>query len=67
MSWMDYVSIDDTTFKILYKGVDIGLSREYQQDLYANTAMEITDEDIERIYNNCLEDIRDKKIDEILS
>lgn len=64
---MDYVSIDDTTFKILYKGVDIGLSREYQQDLYANTAMEITDEDIERIYNNCLEDIRDKKIDEILS
>ena len=66
MSWKDYASIDEKTYKILYKGVDIGLSNELVHD-FANAGIEIPDEDIERLYNNSIIILRDKRIDEILS
>jgi hypothetical protein len=65
MTWKDYATYDDTTHKVLYKGVDIGLKRETVQDLIANS-VEIGDHIIEEMYNRCIEVIRDKKIDEII-
>jgi hypothetical protein len=67
MSWQEHATYCDKTYKLLYKGVDIGLSAEFVQDVFANTAIDIDDGVIEQMYNSKLEVIRDKKIDEILS
>ncbi len=69
MNWKDNITFSDS-FKLLYKGVDIGVSREFIEDLKANTVMVPDDaifEEFERIYNSKISVIRNKKIDDILS
>jgi len=67
MSWQEHATYCNKTYKLLYKGVDIGLSAEFVQDLFANTAITLDDRIVEQMYNSKIEVIRDKKIDEILS
>lgn len=67
MSWKDYITVDEVTYKLLYKGIDIGLSREFLFDLRFNTATEPSDEMIESLYNSNPIVRRDKRIDDILS
>lgn len=63
--WRKYCQLDG--HKILYKGVDIGLTAEFISDFYINTGMEIDYSIIESMYNSNIQVIRDKKIDQILS
>lgn len=51
MKWHEHAILDET-YKILYRGIDIGLSREFIHDLKSNTGMDISNEDIERMYNH---------------
>jgi len=67
MSWKDHITYDEVTHRLIYKGIDIGLSYEFTQDLRANTATEPSDEIIESLYNCNPIVIRDRKIDDILS
>lgn len=62
--WRKYCQLHDR--KILYKGVDIGLTSEFISDFY-NTGMVIDYSTIENMYNSNIQVIRDKKIDQILS
>ena len=62
--WRKYCILDG--HKILYKGIDIGLTAEFINDVYINTGMEIDDSTIEGMYNQNISVIRDKKIDQIL-
>jgi hypothetical protein len=68
MSWKQNITFDDR-FKLLYKGIDMGVSPEFIQDLMANNIF-VTDEliykDFEEKYNSHLSVIRGKKLDIIL-
>lgn len=66
ITWTNHITFDDR-YNALYKGINIGLSRELIQDLIANTGMAPSDDDIEKIYNSNIMVLREKKIDEILS
>jgi len=52
---------------IIYKGVDIGLSREAVFDFQAQTGIKVDESMLEYFYNQCVEVIRDRKIEEILN
>ena len=68
MNWKEHVIMDE--YKMIYKGIDIGISPEFIQDSYANCFSMNDDmmyEEFERRYIASLCYIRDKKIDEILS
>ena len=65
MSWRNNSIIIDG--KIIYKGVDIGLTRENIEDIQSNTGIEVDEYLIESIYNQHISVIRNKKINEVLS
>jgi hypothetical protein len=65
MSWHNYTSEDDASFRVLYKGVDIGLTREIMNDVYSNQ-IDVPDEYIENLYNLSIVVKRNKKINNIL-
>lgn len=66
MSWHDHVTFSDD-YRLLYKGVDIGISREFVFDLQAQTGMDLDDNTVESMYNSTLCVRRDKILDDILS
>lgn len=59
-------SFDKNTGKLLYKGVDIGITYENIQGLRF-MGLELTEDMCESLYNQSVVVIRDKRIDEILS
>jgi len=64
MIWQTYATV--VGHKILYKEVDIGLTMELISDL-KNNGIELSDSKIENMYNQAIQVIRDKKINEILN
>lgn len=53
--------------RMLYRGIDIGLTREFIVDFHLNTGLKIDAKFLEDLYNSNIQVIRDKKIDQILS
>jgi hypothetical protein len=57
-------------YKLLYKGIDVGISSETVEDLKANHGLFFTEEDIsiemERRYNLIVSEVRNSKINEII-
>ncbi len=64
MDWKNNFKVDG--YKILYKGIDIGLTKEVIQDLHVNTGIDIDEVFVESLYNSQISVIRDKKLDIIL-
>jgi len=65
ITWTEHITFDGE--KALYKGIDIGISRELIQDMFANNPLLPNDEEIEKIYKSNISAIRDIKLNEILS
>ncbi len=51
---------------IIYKGIDIGVSREVVFDFQSQTGIEFDESMMEMFYNQHLQVVRDRKIEEIL-
>jgi hypothetical protein len=64
MDWKNNFKVDG--YKLLYKGVDLGLTMETIQDLRINAGIEIDEKFVENLYNSQISVIRDKKLDIIL-
>jgi hypothetical protein len=68
MSWEDNITFDEQ-YHLLYKGVNLGLSREFIHDL--NTGVGLIginyQKIIEDLYNSKIQTIRDRKINQILN
>ena len=63
MDWQEYAQVINN--KILYKGIDIGISREILDDLNANGIV-FNYLMAESMYKEALSLIRDNKIDNLL-
>ena len=58
-------SFDKNTGKLLYKGIDIGIT--YENKLRFTMGLDIVEDMCESLYNKSIIVIRDRRIDEILS
>lgn len=64
-----YITFDEQSYKMLYKGVDIGISREFIQDLRANFGFDVNELSnlLEYLYSKNISVVRDNKIDLIFN
>lgn len=60
------IDIDPITYRIIYKGVDIGVTSESIQELRAYFGIDV-ESMLESLYNQHPQVIRDKKIEEIIN
>jgi hypothetical protein len=67
--WTVFITFDEQNYKMLYKGIDIGISRELIQDMNTNFGFlpNNLDEIFEGLYSKNISVIRDNKIDLILN
>ena len=69
--WFKYAKYDYKSDKIIYKGIDMGISSEFIQDIKTNLGMNRFDSfigyEFERIYKTKISEIRELKLNQIFS
>ncbi len=65
MSWQENVTFDKEGL-LLYKGINIGISREFVEDIKANISFVNIESIFEENYIKIISEIRNKKLDIIL-